>query len=406
MALPLSVSHDPAATGARSLERKRVTVVSAATGSGHDSVARSLSRAFDRLGDGEVTVEVIDLLGQKAAPIFRLGGLYAPIIVRYPRLWGPIYWGSDNERFFRLFRRAIGATWGTELAPFFRSRAPHAIVCVHPLGNQIVAECLRRTRWPSPLITVITDLSLVHTAWVAPEVGLYVAPTDEVREGLLAKGVEAWRVKTLGLPLDERFLAGGTDRQEFRRRLGLDEKLFTILLTGGGEGAGAVFEVAQTISKAGLPVQLIIACGRNGALRRKLEACPPFFPHVLLGFQASLAQWMKAVDVIIGKAGALTIGEAIAAQKPIIIFGALPGQESGNADFVRRRGMGRVASSVSGVVNTLEHWIDNPESRDATVAKGAVYRGEWSQAAARTASATLQAIYGRELEPCLDHLNR
>lgn len=374
---------------------KRILVVTSATGAGHNSVARSLQQALNHLGKGEVEVDMVDLLAQcSSAWMGKTSHLYAPIIVNCPWLWGAIYNLSNNERFCRFFRKLAGKTLDNSMADLLQAQLYSSILCVHPLCNQIIAEGLGRTKRPVPLVTVITDLAEVHATWVASEVNLYVAPTQEARASLLARGVDPGRVELLGLPIDQRFSWDGADRRQARRRLDLEEETFTLLLTGGGEGAGTIFCAAQAISKAGLPVQLIIACGRNESLRRRLERCFLTVPHRVLGFQDNMPEVMKAVDVVIGKAGALTIGEAIVTQMPFVILGPLPGQERANAEFVRRHNIGLEVANVSSLVRTLEGWIANPGEMVGLVGRAKGYCREWSQAATRVAGTALALIDG------------
>ena len=387
--------------GGDGLPSKRVLIVTAGTGFGHNAVARSLSEALHRLGNGQVEVDVVDFLARhRLSWLGQFGRLYAPIIVQMPRLWGPIYDLSNNDRFWHLFQMALRLGGSSAPAEWLRDKVPHAIVCVHPVGNQVIAHWRREARWSAPLLTVITDLDEAHAAWIAPEVSLYVAPTEEIRASLLASAVDPRRVALLGLPLDRRFREDGPGRRELRRRMGLEEQTLTILLTGGGEGAGAIFAAARAISRAGLPVQLIVACGRNDALRRKLDRCCLGVPHRVLGFEQEMAQIVKAADVVIGKAGALTIGEAIAVERPLIILDPLPGQETGNTAFARRHGVALAAADVSGLIQTLERWIAHPGEMRELAAKGNGFRPEWARAADRVATAIMDLMKQRGKAAC------
>lgn len=378
----------------------KVVVVTAATGAGHNAVAGSLREALVGLGNGRIQVEVIDLLARINPGGFgRVGGLYAPIIVRFPLVWKPTYDLSDNERFWRIFRGTVGMHWFGPIAKALGNEAPHAVVCAHPVGNQIVAEGLRQMGWPAPLITVITDLGEAHAAWTAPGASLIVAPTEEVHSSLLARGASP-PLKLLGLPVDRRFYADTPDRGQARREMGLTEEKFTVLLAGGREGAGDILSAAQAIAEAKLPLQLIVACGRNEALRQELRSRRLSVSQRVIGFNDNMPLLVKAADVVIGKAGALTVGEAVAAKRPIIVFRPLPGQEQGNTEFVRRHRIGVIASRLESVVETLEEWMANPSELRALVANANHYRRMWSEAAEAVAETTLAAINRKEMARC------
>ncbi|MBI4319000.1 MAG: hypothetical protein HY675_10970 [Chloroflexi bacterium] len=379
----------------------KLLIVTARTGAGHDSVARTLQEAVHDVGGGRVRTEVIDLLaGGQASWIGRLSRLYGPLIVHHPRAWGLVYGLSNSERFWRGLRGLAGKAWRDMVAKTLLVHAPDLILCTHPLCNQVVAEGWLRSKNPPPFVAVVTELNEAHAAWAAPEATLHVAATEEVRGSLLARGIDPLRVRTLGLPIAPRFFAPG-DRRRARRALGLDEEGYAIMLAGGGEGAGPIATTANAIAAEGLPVQLIIACGRNGALRRYLIRHPPSVPHRVLPFHDNMPQVVEAADVVVGKAGALTLGEAVAASKPIIMLRPLPGQERGNADFARRHGVGLEVSGQAELVAILQKWLADPCAMSAHAANGNALRDHWLHAASRIATAALAILKGGKHDLCV-----
>lgn len=57
-----------------------------------------------------------------------------------------------------------------------------------------------------------------------------------------------------------------------RRELGLREEVPAVLLVGGGEGMGPVEKTVTSIARAvGPRVQLVVICGRNERLIRRLS---------------------------------------------------------------------------------------------------------------------------------------
>lgn len=372
---------------------KKVLIVTAATGAGHNSVANSVSAALRQLGTGLLEADILDWRA--------LGGLswtgqtsrlYACTIVHFPILWGLVYRLSDTSTFCRVFRRLMRKTWRCRTGHMLRTHAPDLVICVHPLSTQVVAEALRETGSSAPLATVVTDLAVAHATWIAPQVSLYLVPTEEVRMSLIARGVNSQQIRLIGLPIGARFWAGEPDSGETRRQLGLAEEAFTVLLAGGGEGAGAMLSAAEAISKARLPVQLIIACGRNGRLRRKLDRRSLSVANRVLGFGDNMPKVMKAADVVVSKAGALTTGEAIATGRPIVYLRPLPGQETTNARFACSHGLAHMVSSPSELVRTMERWLADPSEMRQLVAGAEDYRKHWTHAATRIAVVAMEML--------------
>jgi processive 1,2-diacylglycerol beta-glucosyltransferase len=169
------------------------------------------------------------------------------------------------------------------------------------------------------------------------------------------------------------------------------ERTFTALITGGGEGAGAILPVVEAIDRAGLPVRLLVACGRNRRLQQQLanQNCQ------VLSFTSDMPCLLAQADAVIGKAGALTVGEAVVAARPMIISQPLPGQEQDNAEFAVRQGIAVRAPNPPAVVQIIRDWIADPTTASSYVHAGEQLRQEWGTAADRIATIVMN-LAGRQ----------
>jgi 1,2-diacylglycerol 3-beta-galactosyltransferase len=138
-----------------------------------------------------------------------------------------------------------------------------------------------------------------------------------------------------------------------------------VLIVGGGEGMGAIYDHAAAINEARLDIRLVVVCGRNEKLRTKLEAMPVNQPTEILGFVNNLHELMAAADILVTKSGPGSIMEGCVAGLPILLYDYLPGQEVGNVRLVEARGIGHYVPKPKEVVAALKKWLDNPESMAA-----------------------------------------
>ena len=65
-----------------------------------------------------------------------------------------------------------------------------------------------------------------------------------------------------------------------------------------------------------------------------------------------------AADCILGKAGGLTVSEALACGLPLILVDVIPGQETGNADHVVSGNAGVLVRDPIDVLETICHWLE------------------------------------------------
>ena len=322
----------------------RVLILFSDTGGGHRAAARALTDAL-RLLDPTCIVTVADpLIGQGPIVVRRLASLYSPVIRRSRAAWGAVYHTSNTRPTFAAIRAVFGPAVRRVLSQLLKQHDPDVVLSVHPLFNHVAHQAIRKSGRPRALMTVITDLVDFHRGWTFSQADLVVAPTEGARKVALRRRVPADRVKLLGLPVDLRFRPPAPgEKQALRRRFGLDEHRFTVLVMGGAAGVGHLASQVRELSEDANAWQLIAVCGRNEKLRRRILELERSTPMLVLGFVDYMPELMRACDLIVTKAGPGAIAEALATGLPLVITGYLPGQEAPNVDFVVESGIGAYA---------------------------------------------------------------
>jgi 1,2-diacylglycerol 3-beta-galactosyltransferase len=170
----------------------------------------------------------------------------------------------------------------------------------------------------------------------------------------LRRRVPADRIKLLGLPVDLRFRPPAPgEKQALRRRFGLDERRFTVLVMGGAAGVGHLTQQVRTLAWEPYQWQLVVVSGRNEKLQRRLGELRFATPTLVLGFVDYMPELMRACDMVVTKAGPGAIAEALATGLPLIITGFLPGQETPNVDYVVDSGFGAYAPKDSDLLDEV-----------------------------------------------------
>lgn len=314
------------------------------TGGGHRAAARSLEGALLQL-EPRARIQMVDpLMGDQSSSsvIRRLAGLYSPMIQRSPAVWGAVYHSSNTRPAFAAIRGVFGGTVRRAIARAIQTGDPDLVLSVHPLLNHLAWQAIQRGGRRRGLVTVITDLVEFHRGWMFPRVDRIVVPTDAARQACLRAAIPEDKLRLLGLPVDLRFRPPAPgERAAVRRRLGLDEDRFTILVAGGGEGSGKLVEQVRALSARDANWQLIVVCGRNEKLRRRLSRVDFGHRALILGFVDNMPDLMRAADLSVGKAGPGAIGEALATGVPVLLTSYLPGQETQNVAFVEEMGIGQ-----------------------------------------------------------------
>ncbi|MFA5098118.1 MAG: glycosyltransferase [Candidatus Margulisiibacteriota bacterium] len=339
--------------------KKKIFYLFSDTGGGHRSAATSLMRAVEELeGKNAPLQEMVDVFSECSKFLNLFAKLYGPVIKYSPKMWGVLYYWLNDLKKLQNLEKIARPFIVKELAALLSKRKPDVVVSVHPMLNHITVAAMRQAGRVVPMITVITDPVSIHAAWVCPEVDLIIVATEKAKELAVKYGAPPSKVKLIGLPIDPKFSRPSKEKGRLRSDLGLFPKLFTVLMMGGGEGGGSIYETAAALNHSKVQAQLIIVAGRNEKLKRRLEKAAPKFrmPMKVYGFTNEVPDLMSASDIIITKAGPGSIAEALAKELPLIITSWLPGQEEGNVEFVLKEGLGVVAKDhrkISKVVTSI-----------------------------------------------------
>lgn len=331
--------------------------LTADTGGGHRNAAQAVGHALDLAYPGAFAPATCDpLAGPGSARLLRwVAGLYGPAIRLAPWLWGAVYYASDSPLAMGVLRRILLRLADRPAADAARAHRPAAIVSFHPLTG-MAAVAARDLAAPGvPVVTVVTDLASLHAAWRSADVDLTIAPAVcTARHGPPpGPGPSRWAVA--GPPVARDLRAGplgGSDRMILRRSLGLAENGLVILLTGGGEGSGGLARRAAAIVRRFTDVHLVVVCGRNAALKRRLDRLAARYRGRLTvtGFVHDMADWIRCSDLVVTKAGPGTIAEATCCGTPLLLTSHVPGQEKGNTEFVAGAGAGCRVPGVRSLV--------------------------------------------------------
>lgn len=361
--------------------QRTILFLIADTGAGHRSAANAIRNALavisqqeqdawqtaQQRGEDGVTVappqplptyrvEIVDVFEEYSRfPLREAVKLYGPAIRYNPRLYGRFFHMSNERSRVTAVKTVATPLIHNGLLQLISSVQPDVIVSIHPMLNHVTIEALRDLRLKIPFMTVVTDLISVHYAWFAPGADCYIVPTEYARQLYLERGLDPERVHVIGMPIDPKFTRPTESKEDLRKKFGLVQDVPVVLLVGGGEGSGGLQEAVRAISRARLPVQMLIITGRNKRLYAHLQRTRSSLrvPAKVYGFVQNMPEMMRASDVIVTKAGPGTIAEALACDLPIVLSGYVPGQEEGNVDFVLQNEVGVLAHDALELVDSL-----------------------------------------------------
>lgn len=362
---------EPAGPTARFVnESRRILIVSASMGSGHDTVAVELARRARSHGHEAHIVDVLGLLPHGVGTCLRR--CYGASVRRFPWSYAVLYRtmlrrGPGRRPSGVPLARLAGDRL-TELAD--RTRAD-VVVPVFHLAAQLTGDLRSRGLLRVPSVVFLTDFA-VHRQWLHPGNDRYFCLTEEAAREV--RRDISTPAETTGPVVAPEFFAPAPTAARWARRFGrLAPGHPVVLLSAGAWGAGSRLPAtARLLAVHGfLPVAL---CGRNERLRRSLSAVPG---ALALGWVADMAGLMHAADALVDNAAGQTAVQALAVGLPVIGYRPLPGHGADGVHRMAALGLSDLAPDEPGLLGSLGRLTADGPDRERRTAHGrTLFRGE------------------------------
>jgi processive 1,2-diacylglycerol beta-glucosyltransferase len=329
---------------------KRILILTAAFGEGHNSAARGIREGLARVGGGSADARVHDLFSDTygAANVWAREA-YLGLINQWPQVWSHVYRRLDRQQQFagnfRIFF-LVKSYFRRLLAEF----QPEVIVSVYPAYPHIMDEmggAIDRSRCKH--VIVITDSIAVNAIWYRGSADYFLLPNERSAAVLHAAGIAPEKTRTFGFPVSPEFAEPG----EFRAPPSAAAGRRVLYLVNARKALAPELVVRLAAIEG---TQLTVAVGRDRRLRKAIEGIQSVAPRPfrVVGWSEELPRLLRATHLLISKAGGATVQEAIAAGCPMIVNHVIPGQEEGNARYLLENECGAVATSQDAVISAVE----------------------------------------------------
>ncbi len=332
-------------------------VLSAAAGAGHVRSAEALVQAFQARHTDACHVEVLKYTN----PLFKrlYAGLYMELVNRQPQVLGYLYHALDRPWRYEKRRLALDRLNAGPLVSLVAEHEPRVAICTHFLPAEILVHLRRHRRWNIPIGVVVTDFD-AHAMWLYRGVDWYFVAREETKVHLAALGIPADTIHVTGIPIDPRF-AVAKPKHEARAAQGLEEDLTTVLVSAGGFGMGPVESLVDALQQVRRPIQIVVICGKNTALERRIEKIHGAHPMRVVGYTTEMDTWMAAADLLVGKTGGLTSSEALARGLILVVVNPIPGQEERNSDYFLEEGAAIRCNNLPALGFKIDRLLSDPD---------------------------------------------
>jgi processive 1,2-diacylglycerol beta-glucosyltransferase len=331
---------------------KRVLILSAAIGEGHDGPARELAAGLhlEAPGTEVAIVDGLRAMGRflhwatvRGSPFHsRIGN-----VVFDAEFWLLTHW--DPTR--RFVGRGLEVLGGRRLRRLIARARPDVVVSTYPGLTETLGRLRARGRLDVPVVAAITDLAALRW-WSHPSVDLHLVTHPEsdaeVRE-IAGSDAEVVAVTGFSSPV---FLRPPR-REDARARLGLPEGGAVVVVSGGGWAVGDLAGATAAALQAGADT-VVVLCGRNEDVRGRLAARFAGDARVRpLGFTDRMADVLSSADALVHSTAGLTVLEALVLGCPTISYGWGRAHIRANNAAFARHGLAEVARTPAELRDAL-----------------------------------------------------
>lgn len=353
--------------------KKKILILTGDAGMGHRSASEAVQKALGQKFGRFCEVEIINPLDHPKVPGFirEAESDYDKIVNRMPDLYQFGYDVSDANLPSTLMETSYVLVLFEAMREILTATSPDLVITTYPLFQAPVKAVFQLKKIDIPLVTVVTDLVTAHHVWFNKNATLTIVPTEAVYERALEAGMTPNQLMTLGIPVNPRISdLQQKDQSEFRKALGFDPELKTLLVAGSPR-ISKMEEKLAVMDQCQRPFQMMVITGGDDQLYKSLKSKTWQHKTQVFDFVDDMPAMMRAADLIACKAGGLIVTESLASGLPILLIQALPGQEIGNADYVVEHNAGAFCKTNEEILETLTDWLGGSQDRLKQIAENA-----------------------------------
>lgn len=341
----------------------KVLILTLTVGQGHNSTSFALAEYLESKGAECIVLDTYKYLNKLIGDTLDKG--YTSIARLTPelnlRMYDKAERDSSRERQRKTyFPYTFAEVSKKKMQKYIESEAPDIIVCPHIFCAILMTQMKRDGIFTQniPLIGIVTDFTF-HPFWEDTELNYYIVANELLAYTAEKKGMDVNRILAFGIPVKESF-SSSIQAQEARRQLKLKDKK-TALVISSSMGFGNITDLIGDLENMPLDFQIVLICGNNKRLIKKLENSIFIKDVIIKGFVNNVELYMDAADCVITKPGGITVSEALAKRKPLIVTEPLPGVENRNLYFLLNNSLAVHAGKYARIDEVLIQLFSNPE---------------------------------------------
>lgn len=347
---------------------KKILIFTVTAGNGHNSAANAVKEECQKLGAEVVVVDLLHEFCDNKSFIWVQEDGYALACTYFNSIYNLFFrhfQKSNPKKFYKSPVQPGVFKFYDKVLKYINDFQPDAIFCSHFLPCVMISNLRRLYSVPAKTFSFISDYAVCPFWEAATGIDFLLTPNETYENYMVEKGFTKEQLLPWGLTVNEKF-SEILDKSAARKELGLKDGVFTIfVMFGGGFWSGNSKIVKNLLKIKNIPLQIVVANGKNEKDKKKIDKMkvPKNIKLVNYGFAKNVDVIMSASDVIVGKAGGLSVTEALNKKLPMVCCKKLPEQERVNVEMLLKEKAAKQYRTSKQMINILKDLAYDPEQR-------------------------------------------
>jgi len=241
--------------------------------------------------------------------------------------------------------------------------SPDLVVATYYLPTHISAKANRQGKMDVLTATYSPD-PYIYPAWDR-RCDLFLVNNETAYQMSLKKGFKKDKVKLIPCVLRKEITDLSAKKDEARDLLGLNKDRFNVVFSNGAYGEKHTHSILKALVTSDLDMDLTIICGKSPdsekTVKEYTKIKSPSIGLNIIDYTDKMAEYMRAADVILGKAGSNTIKEAAYLGAPMLITAKASHLEEKAADWAVKEKVAICETKPKKIVGLLRKCIETPD---------------------------------------------
>jgi len=322
---------------------KKIIIMSMAGGFGHIKAGEALlsyaQKKLKSVDTYHIDISDIDPSLKKYA-----GGMYSFLSKTVPLFWYLIY------EYFPVrvvqYLVSLRGLITTKVTDYIGAHDPDAIIFTNAIILPLFLGRLKRQFPEIKLGVVVTDYH-GHPYYNFEGINHYFVASQDVFQDLVRNGISRKKITVTGIPISPAFY-GNQKVSTLKKKYGIKNAFPTVLVVASFKVSDQqMVSLVQQLAASKKRVNVIVIAAGNSHLYQLLTTHFSEQEGVfLVKWTNVMNEYMAVADIVVTKAGGLTVSECLALRKKMVIINPIPGQEERNAEFVKKNNLGKRVNHV------------------------------------------------------------